>query len=272
MVGHPDWAGSALVTGADFVSAVNATLAVPANTTKTFQAGFVKPGYFIDLYITVASASSTVPVALVEFIWQDANGLCTIDIEHWYIPATSSGIYRVCGKGPVRGQQLTVNVTNYDPSFAMTMTYTLGENTQHIARDDWRTVDYLTASVPRWGVYTATGTGIAFGDMAAGQIAIQNNDTIGAHTTWSFLLPIYCGPVYWQFNANTAIAVSVRTMTQLASLSTLDGDSPLWFAASMTDANVIIAHPRLPCYVTFSNSTAAGIGLRWNGVIAENCS
>lgn len=272
MTGTPDWGGAALATGADFVAGPNGTLSVPANSTKSVPLNFSRPGYFIDMAISIANASATIPWALVEFVWKDSTGAAIIDIEHYYIPAASSGIWRTCGKGPVRGQMLEVNVTNYDPTYAMTVNYSIGQNTQHISRDDWRTLDYSTAYIPQYGSYVGTGNGLAVGDMATGIVAVQDNDTLPAHTTWKLLLPMYTGLVYWQFNANTAITVSVRTPTEFSSLPNLDGDAPLWFDTSLTDVTVSLAHPRFPPYLTMSNTTASGIPLGWLGIMVENCS
>lgn len=272
MTGTPDFGGTALATGADILLGPAATLVVANGTTQSVMLDFTRPGYFIDVYVVVTNAAATVPFALVELVWQDNTGAATIDVEHFYLPATSSGHFRTCGKGPVRGQRLTINVTNYDPTYSMTVHWTIGQNTQHIARDDWRSVDYTTASVPGYGAFGATPTGIATGDMATGVLAVQNNDTLPAHTTWTLLLPIYAGLVYWQFNANTAITVAVRTPTAFGSLTVLDGDAPLWFDSSLTDVTVTLSHPRFPCYITFSNTTASGIPLGWMGIMAENAS
>lgn len=272
MPGYPDFFGTPLVNGVKFLAGPNATLAVPANTTESFSVLSSHPGYFIDIFASIANAGATVPWYLVEFIWQDSGAATIIDIEHFYLPAASSGRWRTCGKGPNRGQLLTVNITNYDPTYAMTVTYSIGETTQHIARDDWRTLDYNTAVIPGFGGYSQTPNGVALGDMAAGVLAVQNNDTLPAHATWTQLLPMYTGLVYWQFNANSAITVSVRTPTALGNTPNLDGDAPAWFDSSLTDVTINLAHPRHPYYLDFSNTTAAGIPLGWQGVMVENAS
>lgn len=272
MPGHPDWAGGALVTGADFVAGPNQSFTVPHNTTSVKTVGFVKPGYFIDITVSVSSASSTIPFMLVQFQWMDSSSAAILDIQNYYLPAASSGTWRTCGKGPVRGQTLKVSFTNIDPSFSMTVNWSLGENTQHIARDDWRTLDYSTAVIPTFGSYSQTPNGVALGDMGAGVVATQNNDTLPAHTTWTQLCPMYTGIVFWQFNANSAITASVRIPTALGNFPNLDSDSPIWFDTSLTDVTVELAHPRFPLYLDFSNSTAAGIGLGWFGIMVENAS
>jgi hypothetical protein len=270
--GYPDFFGTPLVNGVKFAAGPGATLAVPANTTKTVSMLVSHPGYFINISATIANAGATVPWYLVEFVWQDSGGATVIDVEHFYLPAASSGLWLTCGKGPNRGQLLTVNITNYDPAFAMTVTYSIGETTQHIARDDWRTVNYNTAVIPGYGGYSQTPNGVALGDMAAGCLATQNNDTLPAHTTWTQLLPLYTGLVFWQFNANAAITVSVRIPTALGNTPNLDSDSPIWFDSALTDVTVQLAHPRFPYYLDFSNTSASGIPFGWLGVMIENAS
>lgn len=272
MPGYPDYFGTPLVHGINFLAGPGATASIPANSSISFTLLCSHPGYFIDIFATVASGSSTVPFLTVTFDWMDSGQAALIDRQRYYLAASSTGPWRTCGKGPNRGQLIKVTLTNNDPSFAMTANYTIGETTQHIARDDWRTVDYATASVPGFGTLSQTPNGIALGDMAAGVLATQNNDTLPAHTTWTQLLPMYAGLVFWQFNANSAITVSVRIPTALGSTPFLDSDSPIWFDSALTDVTIQLAHPRFPLYLDFSNTTAAGIPFGWFGVMVENAS
>lgn len=266
--------GTPLLHGFDFIQGPNANFNIPANGSVTTGGTFMKPAYVVGLSVTVSSGGATCPFLLVGMTWMDSTNTVELGHEKWYIPAASSGTYYHVGKGPVKGAHLSMKLTNLDPGFAMTATLNLLESTYPISRDDWRGVDYQTASVPGYGAYGVTPTGLAYGQMASGFLAIQNNDTLPAHTTWSFLLPLYSGPVFWQFNANTAITAAVRVPTQfnVASDNGLDGDSPAWFDTSLTDVTVEIAHPRVPLYVTFSNTTASAIPLGWQAIMVENCS
>lgn len=272
MPDYPDYFGTPLVHGFNYLVQPGTTLTVAANSSQSFTLLLAHPGYVFGIWASITNAGATVPWYQVEFRWQDPAAVTIHDIQHYYLPATSSGIYRTTGKGLTRGQLLTVTLTNYDPAFAMTFHYSFAETTQHIARDDWRTIDYQTATVPGFGAYAALPNGVAFGDMAAGSVANQNNDTLPAHTTWTQLLPLYTGLVFWQFNANAAITVSVRVPTALGSTPNIDGDSPIWFDTALTDVTVQLAHPRFPLYLDFSNTTAAGIPIGWFGVMVENAS
>lgn len=269
--------GTPLLQGLAFFGSPNTSIVVAAGGSQTFSVTLTKPGYLIDCFASIAAAA-TIPFCKVTFKWQDAGGATIAALQSWYLPASSvvgaAGAFRQCGQGPSRGPMLTVTVTNYDPAQALTFTYSLAQTTQHLARDDWRSIDYQGASVPGYGAYSATPTGVAFGDMAGGVLAVQNNDTLPAHTSWNLLLPLYCGIVFWQFNANSAITVSLRVPTALsqAATNTLDNDAPIWFNSSLTDVTVEVAHPRVPLYLGLSNSTAAGIPIGFMGVMVENCS
>jgi hypothetical protein len=273
MPGYPDFFGTPLVHGLKFLAGPNATLAVPANSTSTFNVLCSHPGYFIDIFATIASGAATVPFYKVMFTWQDSDGIAIIDEQSYYLAASSTGPWRTCGKGPTRGQLLTVTITNYDPAFALTVNYTIGETTQHIARDDWRTVDYQTASVPKYGIFGHIPTGLAKGDMAAGLLMTETNDTIPAGTSWAFLLPMYTGLVFWQFLANANIAVSVRIPTELSAAPFIDGNAPIWLDLTLTDVTVQLAHPRIPLVVNLQNTSGAGIaGVSAMAVMVENAS
>ena len=272
MTGHPDWIGTPESHGMNFMVLPGTTRTIGPNSSQTFTVFPNRPGYALGIWASITSAAATVPWYQVEFMWRDLSSVTILDIQHYYLPATSSGIYRTTGKGPCRGQALQVTITNFDPAFSMTFAYSLAETTQHIARDDWRTVDLSTAVVPGFGAVNEFPNGVAFGDLAAGTVANQNNDTLPAHTTWTQLLPMYTGLVFWQFNANSAITVAVRVPTALGSTPAIDGDSPIWFDTALTDVTVQLAHPRFPLYLDFTNTTAASIGMGWFGVMVENAS
>lgn len=273
MPGYPDFFGTPLVHGLNFLAGPNATLAVPANSTRSFNVLCSHPGYAIDIFATIANAAATVPFYLVEFIWQDSGAAAIIDIEHFYLASSNTGPWRTCGKGPTRGQLLTVNITNYDPAFAITVNYSIAETTQHIARDDWRTVDYQTARVPQYGVFANIPAGLSKGDMAAGVLMNETNDTIPAGTSWKFLAPMYTGLVFWQFLANANIAVSVRIPPELSAAPNIDGNSPIWLDLTLTDVTVQLTHPRIPLVINLQNTSGAGIaGVSACGLMVENAS
>lgn len=263
--------GTPLLQGLAFFGAPNSTLTVPAAGSASFSVNFTKPGYLVDLYASIAAAAAA-PWCLVEFKWQDSGGATIAALQHWYLPASSTGPWRVCGQGPTRGPMLTVTVTNYDPAKAITLTYSLAQTTQHIARDDWRAVDTTTANVAGYGTFGSTPNGLAFSDLAGGVLINQSGDTIPASTQWGFLLPLYCGVVYWQVSANSNIAVSIRTPASLVT-PVLDGNVPIWLDLTTTDVTVQVTHPRMPLVAFFQNTTASPIaGVNFMALMLENCS
>lgn len=273
MPGYPDYFGTPLVHGINFLTSVGQTSNVPANSSISFTLLCSHPGYFIDIFATVASGSATVPFYSVTFDWMDSNQLALIDRERFYLAASSTGPWRTCGKGPNRGQLIKVTITNYDPSFAMTANYTIGETTQHIARDDWRTVDYATANVPQFGTFANLPNGLGKGDVAACVVINETNDTIPATTSWKILLPMYVGPVTWQLLANANIAVSIRIPNELSTAPFIDNNAPIWIDLTLTDVTVALVHPRCPLTLNMQNTTGAGIaGVSACAFAQENCS
>lgn len=273
MPGYPDYFGTPLVHGINFLTSVGQTTTVPANSSVSFTLLCSHPGYFIDTFATVASSSSTVPFYSITFDWMDSGQLALIDRQRFYLAAASSGTWRTCGKGPNRGQLIKVTLTNYDPSFSMTVNYTIGESTQHIARDDWRTVDYATASVPQFGTFANFPNGLSKGDLAAGILMTDTADTIGAGVSWKFLLPLYVGQVYWQLLANANIAASIRTPNELSTAPFIDNNTPIWIDLTITDVTVALAHPRCPMVLNVQNTSGSGIaGVSMSAVMLEFCS
>jgi hypothetical protein len=273
MPGYPDWFGTPLVHGLNYVAGPNATQVIAHNGVFTFNALFSHPGYVVDIFATIASGAATVPFYEVEFRWMDSSAAATIDVERFYLAASSTGPWRTCGKGPTRGQLLQVTVTNLDPAFAITLNYSIAECTQHIARDDWRTVEYQAANVPQYGTFGNIPKGLAKGDLAAAVMMSETNDTIPAATSWAFLAPMYTGPVFWQFLSSANIAVSVRIPNELNAAPNLDGNAPIWLDLTLTDVTVQFSHPRIPLVVNLQNSSGAGIGgVSACGMIVENAS
>lgn len=273
MPGYPDYFGTPLVHGLNFLTQVGQTSNVPANSSISFTLLCSHPGYFIDIFATVASGAATVPFYSVTFDWMDSAQAVVIDRQRFYLAASSTGPWRTCGKGPTRGQLIKVTLTNYDPAFALVVNYTIGETTQHVARDDWRTVDYATASVPQFGTFGTVPSGLAKGDMAAGILQNETNDTIPAGTAWKILLPLYVGGVAWQLMAATNIAVSIRIPNELSTAPFIDNNTPIWVDLTLTDVTVSLVHPRCPLVINLQNTSGAGIGgVSACGVMLENCS
>lgn len=250
--------GTPLLHGANVVQGANAVVCTPLGFQSPFQT-VAKPGYIIAI-TAVSAGTPTSPWLRVSLFWFDTpNAQHGTAEEVWVIPVTTSGgsTIRVLGKGPTKGQSVTIQLHNTDGAVACTATYTFVETTQHIARDDWRSdpiasVAGQTAPAQQdpWALIMGAETGIA----------------IGASAQHAVLLPLYAGQVALNLvNPNTTknLGVTVQAVDPaLTGAAAQLFNEPLYAAETL---HATINLPRCPCQlVLFNNQTVGITGLSWS--------
>lgn len=255
-------------TGAPLLHGVNPlaqalAVAAPVGGFPTQDFVIAKPGYVAQIK-AVSAGQPTVPFLRVSLFWDDTPvGPNRTAVEAWIIPVTNSGgsTVRVFGKGPTKGGFLQMQFQNHDPALAATVTLTLIETTQHIARDDWRS-DPI-ASV---GTFVAPG-GDPFANLLAGE-AGQSIPASGSHQR---LLPLYCGQVAFNLLQNAAVSLE----TTLTAQDPNAGNTIIYQnngSTALTQGPLIVNLPRCPVLLNLGNLGTVATNLSWAMVPVEYAS
>lgn len=259
MTGHPDWQGTGLVHGIDLLAGPNATVTLTPGQSRSVPILFAKPGYVVSMFASIG-AGAGIPFCQVDLEWEDATSSVVLDFQTWIIPAVSSGGYTMRGSGPVRGPLGIFTFTNLDGGNNMTVTYSVIETTQHIARDDWRgPLGRGFGAVPN---YTLANSNISAGILQA--VPPTAGNTVPANSTITYLLPLYCGPMQLSTTAAANIAISVRVPNQLPAVP-YGGQgaggigAANWIDLTLTDVTVQLNFPRVPMVLGMTNNTGAAI-------------
>lgn len=250
--------GTPLLHGVNVIQGAN-LVNVPANGFASPFQTVAKPGYVIALQ-AVSVGTPTSPWLRVSLFWFDTPGGAHGTAEEvWVVPVTTSGgsVIRILGKGPTKGQSVTIQLHNTDGAVACNVTYTFLETTQHIARDDWRSDPIVSvagqtapAQSDPWALIMGAETGVA----------------IGASASHGVLLPLYAGQVALNLvNPNTTknLGITVQAVDpQLAGAAAQLFNEPVY---ALETLHATINLPRCPCQlVLFNNQTLGITGLSWS--------
>lgn len=246
--------GNIAVTGTPLLHGYNqiqfqSVLTIPAGNTGFSGGNFVKPGYFISLIATISNPLATFPIAQVEMLWQDPTSAVIMGQENWYMFAGNGSNSSVYGKGVTKGPHLAFSVKNLDPTYTMTVTFTIYESTHHITRDDWRGGPITTFP------FTLPGLGnpiLPFNDPFSLNLA-NCTGAPAANATENFILPMYAGQVDLNFLSTVSQAYTIGVFSlQATSYPQIFGQT---FTAKFAGPYTIIL-PRAPCILQITNGAA----------------
>lgn len=238
--------GTPLLHGVNVIQGAN-LVNVPANGFASPFQTVAKPGYVIALQ-AVSVGTPTSPWLRVSLFWFDTPGAAHGTAEEvWVVPVTTSGgsVIRILGKGPTKGQSVTIQLHNTDGAVACNVTYTFLETTQHIARDDWRSdpIASVAAQTPfaqqdPWALIMGAETGIS----------IPASSSVGR------LLPLYAGQVALNVvdgfaTPNWGVTVQAIDPALTGAAAQLYNQPKLSVATLQATVNL----PRCPCQVILFN-------------------
>lgn len=252
--------GTPLLHGYNAVRAPTSAFNVAVGTPQNFTFPIAKPGYIVQFGVTYAAAAVN-PMIQVVMSWQDSATNTEIAREVWYMNGNTT-VLNTYGKGPTKGNQLVVTITNMDTAGSgsvASVSFSLEETTQHIQRDDWRSGPLGTISVNQPNALFINSTNDPFA-LLPGWIV---HAYAGAETDY-FLLPLYCGQAIIQATqgVNQTIA-AVRMFAWDPSINNTDFRScPIIFSQQPTAANVYagpftVNMPRCPCILQVTAGAAA---------------
>lgn len=250
MPGHPDWAGTALVHGADNI-VTNLSIATPVGQYSTSSKVLMvaKPGYLIHIGANYGGGSPTKPLITCEPYWYDPTGAWYMGHERWVFAGekTNVGNYKVIGTGPTKGSYVQFFLSNNDPSVAATTIITLVETTQHLARDDWRALPEEGTTLPEY-------TLLPNAYYAAGNYLANSQITVNQSATNTYLLPLYAGPVSITVAPLTATASQNWSITDALTGYTLYAGGATAAAPSNAVQAVLGRHS---CLFNITNTSAS---------------
>lgn len=261
--------GTPLLHGIDYVEGPIATVLVGAASSASVTIPFLKPGYVISVSALVANSLSTIPFMTADMHWTDSTGAAFFGRVKYCFPMTQSGTFTVGGSGPVRGPFGILTFTNHDPTYGATVTVSVIETTQHIARDDWR--GPLEGDPSLVGVIPIYNGGTNFaptGDVARATFANINSGVIPNNTTDTFLLPLYTGDVGFTFSATAGLNITIRPPTQLANVEGI-GDEAMYNATNVTNVAIGELMPRVTCVFTVNNTSGGNVNFSIQSTILE---
>lgn len=201
MTDFPDWnapqghASAIAVTGApplvfkrviDSQSGTN----IPAGGTLTRPAAgqfsLNQPGYEISL--SVSTSGATAPVVSAELQWYDSATGQLLDDEIYYFYSGNVSGHQIHGRGPSKGDAVTVIVKNYSGASAVTFSYALLQTSRTFTREFWKTIGKGGVQ-PVYPGFTATLSNISANVLA------NDSHLLTASQSLSFVLPLYTGTV-----------------------------------------------------------------------------
>jgi hypothetical protein len=209
---YPDW--SVPQTSADSIAATGVPLLtmqnsvglfdVLVNPTSTVNIGtfpVTQPSYEISISSAESGAGVWAPM-FCEMLWYDDTATVILAEETWYFwPGTVGSDHVVVGKGPTKGTQVSVSLTNTSASGAYTASGGVYQRSHIYTRDVWQSQSY-PASMSASPVAPADPDAL----MLAG---ISVSLGAGVSNTWE--LPLWAGLVSLNVgtasNASDAIAI-----------------------------------------------------------------
>lgn len=271
MTDYPDWQ-NALVFNRVIDVLIGQTINANSVLTRPASGKFnlVQPGYEFEL--NVATLGGTAPVVSVELQWYDSTFGALMDDEIYYFYSGNVNGHLIHGRGPCKGDQLVIRITNYSGASAITVSDTVLQVPRVFTREFWKTIT-LGAVAPVFPGFTAPLMNPAAGILCA------DSSTVAANGTKTLVLPLYTGTVRLQgiggdpVSGNTQWGV-VNQVDQVAEQAFLfvnngvTGFAPSGALSAYVPATPL---PRSQCAITLfnKNSTTAQV-ITTSVVVAED--
>ena len=257
MTDYPDWQ-NALVFNRVIDVLIGSTINANSVLTRPASGKFnlVQPGYEFEL--NVATLGGTAPVVSVELQWYDSTFGALMDDEIYYFYSGNINGHLIHGRGPCKGDQLVIKITNYSGASAITVSDTVLQVPRVFTREFWKTIT-LGAVAPVFPGFTAAANDIA------GNIVAAASQTVPATSSAALVLPFYTGTVrLMAAGANTAgmTQVTIEPVTDqnagnVFNFQGVNGQSGFSVDGVTSLYASDIALPRAQCQMTLTNLLAS---------------
>lgn len=213
-----------------------------------------QPGYEIIVNPKFA-AGTTNPFVEVQLQWVDIGTGIQMASDSFFIPGSTqpSGL-AVFGRGPTKGNQLFVTVTNLDTVNPVTLGLTVLQNSRVPQTDVWR---FQNSSVNNMTVPGFTLPSLPDDESCLGTIT---GATIAASASSSWLMGIGAGgPVTFSIEASGETAANSRFFAYVLPSSIYGTNAPLIdFTAANLNQTYTFNPPRAPWLFKAQNQNTAG--------------
>lgn len=232
-------------------SAIGATLNAGVNTPLFVNVAIDQPGWELEFQASLPGAVGTVPFALLRLQFLKSATTLIISNRPMYAQvgqSTNQGV-ATGGYGPVRGDVVSLSLTNLDPAQVMTYSYAFSAVSHPHIRDVWRQDDY-TAFPPATFTWPS-------GEPGIGWLA-TSTPSIGPGGSTSRLIATYLGKVRMQIdNSANANAIQVTITDPVGNVTPSANYYDQTVAASALQRDEIWL-PAKPVLLTMKNTGGAG--------------
>jgi len=155
-------------------------------------------GYEVSVQVE-ANAASAFPLGRMVLTWTDSVSGNTVAQDTWVLAGGSGVTQTYLGTGPTKGDTVTVEFFNDDPTNAMLIAMSMVQNSRVYVRDDWRNL--TTVTVPG-----AIKTNYSLGAGILGNPITTTN----AGLTAARYLGLYAGLVAITFSGTQAYQLQIQ--------------------------------------------------------------
>lgn len=145
-----------------------------------------QPGY--EILLNVATLGASAPIMSVELQWYDSGFGGLVDSEIYYFYSGDLNGHLVHGRGPSKGDQVVVIITNFSGASAVTVSYTLLQTSRTFTREFWKTIGKGGVQ-PAYPGFTAAKSSIS------ANVLTNDSFMIAASSSKVIILPLYTGSV-----------------------------------------------------------------------------
>lgn len=221
---------------------------LPSSTATIGPISVGQIGYEISIDVG-ANAASTNPIMQALFTWTDSSTGRVTEQQRWGLAgASGANPQTYYGVGPSSGDTLTIALTNTDTVNAMSYAFVLASNSRVYVRHDWRNQTFNPVPSFTSAIYDQ-----------AGMFLTNSSPTVGAGSTATRILPLYCGTARIWATFNQAYTLVISAIDRTIGIAPAGNQI---YEADVTAAGggVTIAElclPRCTCTVSLTNNGAA---------------
>lgn len=228
-----------------------------------------QPGY--EIQINVATLGGTAPACSVELQWFDSSFGGLVDDEVYYFLSGNLNGHLIHGRGPSKGDQVVAIIKNYDPTSAVTFSYTLLQTSRVFTREFWKTTTKGGVN-PVFPGFTATPQNLPANVLCAQSVSVP------ASGSSSFMLPLYTGTVRLIGSASATVGTQqwevIDVTEQVAGAQTFSvvGNGETGYAPNGPGSAYLpdVPLPRAQCKMTLINTATTAQIMNTNIIAKED--
>lgn len=219
----------------------------PGNAAGTGTLSVSQIGYEVLLSAQFPLGTAS-PFCEAQITWKDSTTGFIVDTDSFILTgSTAVGGWSTNGKGPTKGDQMTVKVTNLDAASSAAITITVLQNSRVYPRDKWFGVNNINSGMTVPGF---TLPRIPDDETVLGMLG---GVSIPATSTSEFLFGMHSGAIAVGLDQGAGPWTSIGLMIAAVPSSAYTADNPIYAAVAPPPA-FQIAGSRSPLRVELHNT------------------